>query len=101
MTNVNVGVMPRSSSQGRAPAQSPNKCPWERTSLKGVSARLREPAGAGEGTTGATGSSAWAVAAQPRITRMATTRIALSPGPLIDFGLVDTVLVGIVPAVDL
>ena len=67
MTNVNVGVMPCSSAQVRVPAQSPNKCPWGRTSRKGVSARVRVPAGAAGGSVA---SSAWAAAAQPRITSM-------------------------------
>ena len=61
MTNVNVGVMPCSSSHVRLPAQSPNACPWGRTSWKGVSARVRVPGGA---CGGGAVSSAWAAAAQ-------------------------------------
>ena len=62
---VNVGEMPCSSSHVRLPAQSPNAWPWGRTSRKGVSASVRVPGGA---CGGCAASSAWAAAAQPRIT---------------------------------
>ena len=66
VTNVTVGVMPWSSSQGRRPYQSPNRCALGRVSWKGVGARERVPGGAG------TASWARATAAQSRSTSMAT-----------------------------
>ena len=72
VTSVKVGVTPWSSSDVRAPYQSPSRCSLGRTSWKGVSVRVRVPAGGREA------SSAWTAAAQPRTTRSATaTRLRL------------------------